>query len=68
MVTSSLVSWKGVVARQSSLFSDSRNEPLKSLPPDLVSTLTTPPPKRPYSAEMPPVATVVSWMASSMNR
>jgi hypothetical protein len=27
---------------------------------------TTPPPNRPYSAEMPLVATVVSWMASSM--
>ena len=30
----------------------SRNEPVNSLPPDLVIVLTTPPVKRPYSAEM----------------
>ena len=30
--------------------------------------LTTPPPKRPYSAEMAPVDTFVSWTASSMKR
>ena len=28
--------------------------------------VTTPPVNRPYSAEMPDVETVVSWMASSM--
>ena len=37
-------------------------------PPRLVTTLTTPPEKRPYSAEMPEVSTCVSSMASSMNR
>ena len=36
------------------------------LPPDLVTTLTTPPVKRPNSAEMPALATVVSWIASSI--
>ena len=50
----------GVSVRQLSLFSVSRNEPLNRLPPDLVMTLTTPPLNRPYSAEMPAVATVVS--------
>ena len=54
--------------RQLSLLSVSRKEPLKRLPPDLVTALTTPPVKRPNSAEMPPVATVVSWIASSMKR
>src|SRR5216684_5754875 len=47
---------------------ESRSEPLNWLPPDLVSVETTPPVKRPYSAEMPPVKIVVSWMASSMKR
>ena len=47
-------------ARQLSLMSVSRNEPLKRLPPDFVITLTTPPPNRPYSAEIPAVAMVVS--------
>ena len=56
----------GVSLRHLSLFSVSRNEPLKRLPPDLVMMFTTPPPKRPYSAETPAVATVVSWIASSM--
>ena len=46
----------------------SRNVPLYSLPPDFVSVETTPPVKRPYSAEMPEVMTAVSWMASSMKR
>ena len=45
-----------------------RNDPWNWLPPLLVITLTTPPPKRPYSAEMPEVRTCVSSMASSMNR
>jgi hypothetical protein len=38
------------------------------LPPLFVIALMTPPLKRPYSAEMPEVSTVVSSMASSMNR
>src|SRR5262245_9802206 len=38
------------------------------LPPDLVTRFTTPPLKRPYSAETPPTDTVVSWMASSIYR
>jgi len=46
--------------------SESRREPLNSLPPDFVIVLTTPPVKRPNSAEMPPVRTVVSLIASSM--
>src|SRR6185503_16750926 len=57
-----------VYPRQLSLLSVSRNEPLNLLPPDLVTTLTTPPLKRPNSAEMPAVATVVSWTASSIYR
>ena len=44
-----------------------RSDPLNSLPPDLVIVETTPPVKRPYSAEMPPVMMVVSWIASSIN-
>ena len=47
-------------ARQLSLLSESRNDPLKRLPPDLVIMLTTPPLNRPNSAETPSVATVVS--------
>ncbi len=43
-----------------------RNEPEKRLPPDLVSMLTTPPWKRPYSADTPEVEVVVSWIESSM--
>ncbi len=58
----------GVFATQSWLMTRVRNEPEKSLPPDLVRTLTTPPEKRPYSAEMPAEAVVVSWIESSMNR
>ena len=38
------------------------------MPPDLVMALTTPPPKRPYSAEMAAVLVVVSCSASSMKR
>ena len=45
-----------------------RSEPEKSLPPDLVMTFTTPPVKRPYSAEIPDVEAVVSEIASSMKR
>ncbi len=45
-----------------------RNEPDSRLPPDFVIVETTPPVKRPYSAEMLPVRIVVSWIASSMNR
>ena len=50
----------GVLADQSSLLRVLRSEPESSLPPDFVRTLTTPPEKRPYSAEIPEVATVVS--------
>jgi hypothetical protein len=46
----------------------SRKLPLNSLPPDFVIAETTPPVKRPNSAEIAPVMTVVSWMASSMKR
>lgn len=41
--------------------------PLKILP-ERVIVLMTPPVNRPYSAEMPAVEVVVSWMASSMKR
>ena len=58
----------GVSARQLSLLSVSRSDPLNRFPPDLVMTFTTPPPNRPYSADIPAVAIVVSWIASSMYR
>ena len=57
----------GVSAAQASLVNEVRNDPLNRLLPDLVTMLTTPPWKRPYSAEMLPVEIFVSWMASSMN-
>ena len=37
-----------------------RNAPENRLPPLFVITLTTPPPKRPYSAEIPEVSTCCS--------
>ena len=46
--------------RQLSLLSVSRNVPVNVLPPDFVTTLITPPPNRPNSADTPAVATVVS--------
>ena len=58
----------GVTVRQSSLVIVLRYEPEKVLPPDLVTAFTTPPVNRPYSAEIPDVVTVVSWIASSMKR
>ncbi len=63
-----MVSSNGVSVRHLSLFNVSRSDPLNRLPPDFVTTLTTPPPKRPYSAEMPEVAMLVSCTASSMYR
>ena len=56
----------GVTVRQSSFVKVTRNDPATVLLPDRVMVLTMPPVKRPYSAEMPDVETVVSWMASSM--
>ena len=54
----------GLLARRSpihfGLLKFSRTLPLKMLPPLLVMTLITPPEKRPYSAEMPPVRMLVS--------
>src|SRR4051794_33916195 len=35
----------------------SRTDPLNSFPPDFVTVLTTPPVKRPYSAEIAPLIT-----------
>src|SRR6185436_16989726 len=58
----------GLIVRQSSLLNVVRNDPLRPLPPDFVIAFTTPPVKRPYSAEMPDVATVVCSIASSINR
>src|SRR5204863_8917467 len=49
-----------VYDRQLSLLSVSRNVPVNVLPPDFVTTLITPPPNRPNSADTPAVATVVS--------
>ena len=67
MVSSSLKSpCCGESERQSSLVNVVRNDPENSLPPDFVIALTTPPEKRPNSAEIDPVVTVVSWIASSM--
>ena len=43
-----------------------RKLPEKSLPPDFVITLATPPEKRPYSAEIAAVEVLVSSIASSM--
>src|SRR3954453_8026744 len=43
----------GVIFRHLSLFNVSRSEPLNLFPPDFVMMFTTPPPKRPYSAETP---------------
>ncbi len=64
-ILSVFVSPSGRSARHESLVNESRNDPLKLLPPDLVIMFTTPPLKRPYSAEMFPVEIFVSWMASS---
>src|SRR5687767_11275104 len=66
-VWSASVGW-GVLSRHAGLVRLSRKDPEKVFPPDLVMVLTTPPVNLPYSAEIPPVITVVSWMASSMNR
>src|SRR4030081_3222902 len=56
----------GSLAVHLSLVKVVRNDPENRLLPDFVIGLTTPPAKRPYSAEMLPVWTVVSWIASSM--
>ncbi len=45
-----------------------RKEPEKELPPDFVIVFTTPPVKRPNSAEIADEDVVVSWIASSTNR
>ncbi len=57
---------RGVLERHLSLVMSRRIEPVNSLPPVLVMTLTTPPEKRPYSAEIPEVSTWTSLIASSM--
>ena len=66
IVSEVVSSGNGVSARQLSLFRLVRNVPLKRLPPDLVMALTTPPLKRPNSAETPDVVIVVSCSESSM--
>ncbi len=58
----------GVSAAHESFVNETLADPLKTLLPDLVIELITPPWNRPYSAEMLPVEIFVSWMASSMNR
>ena len=66
LIVSSCSIVNGVGSVQLSFLRVVRKLPLNSLLPDLVSMLTTPPVKFPYSAEMPPVKTVVSSIASSM--
>src|ERR1051326_6805700 len=61
-------SWKLVTFFHEGFVMGSRRVPVNSLPPDFVIVLTTPPVKRPYSAETPLVRSVVSWIASSMKR
>src|SRR5215471_21567368 len=56
----------GVIALQVGFARFTRKLPENRLPPLLVMALTTPPEKRPYSAEIPDVSTCVSWIASSM--
>src|SRR5262245_3559341 len=51
-------------AFQSSLVRITLPEPEKTLVPDRVVTLMTPPVARPYSAVTPAVVTVISWIAS----
>ena len=51
---------KGDSSCQSSLVKLLRNVPENRSPPLLVTTLMTPPEKRPYSAEMPELRTCVS--------
>src|SRR5450830_9336 len=62
------VSPEGEIAVHASSENDVRNEPENWLPPDFVTVLTTPPVKRPYSAETELTDVVVSWIASSMKR
>ena len=50
----------GLTVRQSSLANVVRSDPLNWLPPLFEIAFTTPPVKRPYSAEIPDVETVVS--------
>jgi hypothetical protein len=55
-----LVFCRGVSSIHLGFAKFSRKLPLKLLPPLFVMMLTTPPVKRPYSAEMPPVRMLVS--------
>ena len=61
-------SFDGVIADHASSLNVVRNEPLNVFPPDFVIAFTTPPVKRPTSAEIADVDVVVSWIASSMKR
>src|SRR5262245_36037609 len=54
----------GYSARHLSSVNEVRNEPLQSLPPDLVIVLAMPPLKRPYSADTLLLVMLISWMAS----
>ncbi len=58
----------GVSTLHDGLVKLERNAPENRLLPLFVITLTTPPLKRPYSADTPDVSTWTSWIASSMNR
>ena len=59
---------KGVSSVHDGLVRFARKLPENVSPPFFVMALTTPPVKRPYSAEMPDVRICVSSMASSMKR
>ena len=58
-------SFAGVCVDHAGFVSESRIDADNSLPPDFVIVEITPPVKRPYSAEITPVSTVVSSIASS---
>ncbi len=57
-----------MIADHASFVSVVRNDPENELPPDFVIVFTTPPVKRPYSAEIEDEEVVVSWIASSTKR
>ena len=63
-----VTSFAGVVADHAAFVNVVRNEPLNALPPDFVTVFTTPPVKRPNSADTDEVDVVVSAIASSMKR
>ena len=61
-------SWKEDSSLHEGFVMSTRTLPASRLPPLLVTAFTTPPLKRPYSAEIAPVRICVSSIASSMKR